>query len=148
MYKQINATKMNGQRIIGILGTQLLKVTLKTRFYLVGNIECGQQTAVSFYYQRTRAFLLLSPACVASQQSYFLAVAHYAYGNKTVNLLNNQTKSGKESIDRILCFPPNKTLFLTLLLTVAFQEFRLFSIHSFLLHLSVDTFVFLIILFL
>ena len=32
---------MNGQRIIGTLGTQLLKVTLKTRFYLVGNIECG-----------------------------------------------------------------------------------------------------------
>ena len=27
-------------------------------------------------------------------------VTHYAYGNKTVNLLNNQTKSGKESIDR------------------------------------------------
>ena len=50
--------------------------------------------------------------------------------------------------DCILCFPPNKILFLTLLLTVAFQEFRLFSIHSFLLHLSVDTFVFLIILFL
>ena len=45
--------------------------------------------------------------------------------------------------DCILCFPPNKILFLTLLLTVAFQEFRLFSIHSFysffLLHLSVDT---------
>ena len=39
------------------------------------------------------AFLLLSPACVASYRSYFLAVAHYAYGNKTVNLLNNQTKS-------------------------------------------------------
>ncbi|MGP1548695.1 MAG: hypothetical protein ACTTIF_07550, partial [Prevotella sp.] len=50
--------------------------------------------------QRTIAFLLLSPACVASYQSYFLAVAHYARGNKTVNLLNNQTKSGKESIDR------------------------------------------------
>lgn len=33
--------------------------------------------------------------------------------------------------DRILCFLPNKILFLTLLLTVAFQEFRLFSIHSF-----------------
>ncbi len=46
------------------------------------------------------AFLLLSPACVASYRSYFLAVAHYAYGNKTVNLLNNQTKSGKKSIDR------------------------------------------------
>ena len=45
------------------------------------------------------AFLLLSPACVASYRSYFLAVAHYAYGNKTVNLLNNQTKSGKESIE-------------------------------------------------
>ena len=104
MYQQINVikkmNKMNGQRIIGILGTQLLKVTLKTRFYLVGNIECGQQTAVSFYYQRTRAFLLLSPACVASQQSYYLAVARYAHGNKTVNLLNNQTKSGKESINR------------------------------------------------
>ena len=39
------------------------------------------------------AFLLLSHACVASYRSYFLAVAHYAYGNKTVNLLNNQTKS-------------------------------------------------------
>ncbi len=55
-------------------------------------------------------------------------------------------------IKSILCFPPNKILFLTLLLTVAFQEFRLFSIHSFysffLLHLSVDTFVFGIILFL
>ena len=46
------------------------------------------------------AFLLLSPACVASYRSYFLAVANYAYGNKTANLLNNQTKSGKESIDR------------------------------------------------
>ena len=55
---------------------------------------------MSFYYQRTRAFLLLSPACVASYQSYFLAVARYARGNKTANLLNNQTKSGKESIDR------------------------------------------------
>ena len=55
---------------------------------------------MSFYYQRTRAFLLLSPACVASYQPYYLDVARYAHGNKTANLLNNQTKSGKESIDR------------------------------------------------
>ena len=46
------------------------------------------------------AFLLLSPACVASYQPYYLDVARYAHGNKTANLLNNQTKSGKESIDR------------------------------------------------
>ena len=43
----------------------------------------------------------LSSACMASYQSYFLNVARYARGNKTANLLNNQTKSGKESID---CF--------------------------------------------
>ena len=55
---------------------------------------------MTFYYQRTRAFLLLSPACVASYQPYYLDVARYARGNKTANLLNNQTKSGKESIDR------------------------------------------------
>jgi len=38
---------------------------------------------------------------VASYQPYYLDVARYAHGNKTANLLNNQTKSGKESID---CF--------------------------------------------
>ncbi|MGP1548309.1 MAG: hypothetical protein ACTTIF_05500 [Prevotella sp.] len=32
--------------------------------------------------------------------SLHLDVARYARGNKTANLLNNQTKSGKESIDR------------------------------------------------
>ena len=37
---------------------------------------------------------------MASYQPYYLAVARYAHGNKTANLLNNQTKSGKESIDR------------------------------------------------
>ena len=49
---------------------------------------------------KDKAFLLLSPACVASYQPYYLAVARYAHGNKTANLLNNQTKAGKESIDR------------------------------------------------
>ncbi|MGP1547601.1 MAG: hypothetical protein ACTTIF_01830, partial [Prevotella sp.] len=33
------------------------------------------------------------PACVASYQPYYLDVARYAHGNKTANLLNNQTKS-------------------------------------------------------
>ena len=47
------------------------------------------------------AFLLLSPACVASYQPYYLAVARYARGNKTANLLNKQTKSDKESNDRL-----------------------------------------------
>ena len=41
---------MNGQRIIGILGTQLLKVTLKIKFYLVGNIECGHQSLNLFCF--------------------------------------------------------------------------------------------------
>ena len=44
---------------------------------------------------------MLSPACVISYQPYYLEAARYARGNKTANLLNNQTKSGKESID---CF--------------------------------------------
>lgn len=44
--------------------------------------------------------------------------------------LNNEHNATTEQTNRILCFPPNKILFLTLLLTVAFQEFRLFSIHS------------------
>ena len=50
--------------------------------------------------QRTRAFLLLPPACVADYQPYYLDVARYAHGNKTGNLLNNKTKAGKESNDR------------------------------------------------
>ena len=43
---------------------------------------------------------MLSPVCVASYQPCYLDVARYARGNKTANLLNNQTKLGKESIDR------------------------------------------------
>ena len=43
---------------------------------------------------------MLSPDCVISYQPYYLDVVHYARGNKTANLLNNQTKSVKESNDR------------------------------------------------
>ncbi len=51
---------------------------------------------------------LLLPSCFlpalvrlpASALSLHLDVARYARGNKTANLLNNQTRSGKESIDR------------------------------------------------
>jgi len=36
---------------------------------------------------------------VISYQPYYLEAARYAHGNKTANLLINQTKSGKESND-------------------------------------------------
>jgi len=48
---------------------------------------------------------------VASYQPYYLAVARYAHGNKTANLLNNQTKSGKESIDRFGLNEKQETVF-------------------------------------
>ena len=70
-----------------------------------------------FSYQRTRAFLLLSPACVAFYQPYYLDVARYAHGNKTANLLNNQTKSGTEFIDR---FGLNSVLFLSLVFCLVY----------------------------
>ena len=83
-------------------------------------------------------FVLLLPVCFptafvrlpTSALPLHLAVARYAFAETSAHLLNNRTKSVQGSNDRILCFPPNKILFLTLLLTVAFQEFRLFSIHS------------------
>ena len=67
----------------------------------------------------------------ASCPLFFLDVARYACKKTTANLLGQPTTISSGSNDRILCFLPNKILFLTLLLTVAFQEFRLFSIHSF-----------------
>ena len=43
---------------------------------------------------------MLSPVCVISYQPYYLEAARYAHGNKTANMLINQTKSSKESNDR------------------------------------------------
>ena len=83
---------MNGQRIIGILGTQLLKVTLKIKFYLVGNIECGHQTTMFQEFLVLccflTSFIFLSTPCLSLQ----LDVACYACVTKPNNLLDNKTK--------------------------------------------------------
>ena len=102
---------MNGQRIIGILGTQLLKVTLKIKFYLVGNIECGHQITMFqefvFLCCCLTSLIFLSAPCLSLQ----LDVARYACVPKLNNLLDNKTKYVQASMSDLgLTKKPENTL--------------------------------------